>query len=256
MGEISWCQLFSEPGAGSDLAGLSTRAERVDGGWESDRAEGVDLHGPGGPEWGICLARTDPDVPKHDGITYFIVDMTLPGLDVRPLRELTGAAMFNEVFFDAVFVPDDCVIGEVDRGWGIARMTLANERVSISSGATFGTGVESLVRLAAAPGRRRAGVHVPPSGRPAGRGPVAPADDPPVGALRSLAGADPGPAARACASCWAPSTSSGSRSSGSRHDRARGGDRGRGPGRPGGPQGVLPPAASPSPGGPARSSAT
>jgi alkylation response protein AidB-like acyl-CoA dehydrogenase len=147
MGELTWCQLFSEPGAGSDLASLSTRAERVDGGW-SLTGQKVWTSMAGQADWGICLARTDPDVPKHQGITYFIVDMASPGLDVRPLRELTGAALFNEVFFDAVFVPDDCVIGDVNDGWRMARMTLANERVSMSSGSTFGIGVESLLRLA------------------------------------------------------------------------------------------------------------
>jgi alkylation response protein AidB-like acyl-CoA dehydrogenase len=99
-------------------------------------------------QWGICLARTDPSAPKHLGITYFIVDMSSSGLDIRPLRELTGMAMFNEVFFDDVFVPDECVIGEVNGGWSLARQTLANERVQMSSGSTFGIGVESLVRMA------------------------------------------------------------------------------------------------------------
>ncbi|HEX7442688.1 MAG TPA: acyl-CoA dehydrogenase, partial [Acidimicrobiales bacterium] len=151
LGELSWCRLFSEPGAGSDLAALSMRAERADGGW-SLTGQKVWTSMARQSEWGVCLARTDPDAPKHAGITYFVVDMTSGGLDVRPLRELTGAALFNEVFFDEVFVPDDCVVGDVHHGWGIARMTLANERVSISSGATFGIGVESLVRLAARQG--------------------------------------------------------------------------------------------------------
>jgi alkylation response protein AidB-like acyl-CoA dehydrogenase len=147
MGELHWCQLFSEPGAGSDLASLSTRAERADGGWLLT-GQKVWTSMAREADWGICLARTDPSAPKHAGITYFIVDMHSPGLEIRPLRELTGAAMFNEVFFDEVFVPDDCVIGEVNGGWGLARLTLANERVSMSSGSTFGTGVESLLRLA------------------------------------------------------------------------------------------------------------
>ena len=147
MGELHWCQLFSEPGAGSDLASLSTRADRTDGGWKLT-GQKVWTSMARDAQWGICLARTDPSAPKHLGITYFIVDMSSPGLDIRPLRELTGAAMFNEVFLDDVFVPDDCVIGEVDGGWAIARMTLANERVSMSSGSTFGIGVESLLRLA------------------------------------------------------------------------------------------------------------
>ena len=98
---------------------------------------------------GICLARTDPDAPKHAGITYFIVDMHAEGIDIRPLRELTGAAMFNEVFLNDVFVPDDCVIGAPGDGWRIGRTTLANERVSMSSGASFGGGVESLIRTVA-----------------------------------------------------------------------------------------------------------
>jgi alkylation response protein AidB-like acyl-CoA dehydrogenase len=102
--------------------------------------------------WGICLARTDPQAPKHDGITCFIVDMTKPGIDIRPLKELTGAEFFNEVFFDAAFVPDDCVVGEVNHGWEAGRTTLANERVSMGSGSSFGPGVESILDLAA---RRR-----------------------------------------------------------------------------------------------------
>ncbi len=191
LGGTSWCQLFSEPGAGSDLAALSTRAERVDGGW-SLTGQKVWTSMAHQSQWGICLARTDADAPKHAGITYFIVDMSTPGLDVRPLRELTGAAMFNEVFFDDVFVPDDCVIGEVHHGWGIARMTLANERVSISSGATFGIGVESLVRLVA---RREGGVPESTSARLGHL--LAEAQSLRLmthrSALRSLAGADPGP---------------------------------------------------------------
>jgi alkylation response protein AidB-like acyl-CoA dehydrogenase len=147
LGEIKWCQLFSEPGAGSDLASLTTRAERRPGGW-SLTGQKVWTSMARESEWAICLARTDPTVPKHEGITYFIVDMRSAGLDVRPLREITGEAMFNEVFIDDLFVPDDCVIGEVDGGWKIARATLANERVSMSSGSTFGIGVESLLNLA------------------------------------------------------------------------------------------------------------
>lgn len=133
LGELVWCQLFSEPGAGSDLASLRTRAERVDGGWRltgqkvwTSVAERAD--------WGICLARTDPDAPKHRGISYFLVDMkNTPGIDVRPLREITGKALFNEVFLDEVFVPDELVVGQVGDGWRLARTTLANERVAMAT---------------------------------------------------------------------------------------------------------------------------
>ncbi len=148
LGQLAWCQLFSEPGAGSDLASLTTRAVRTDGGWLLT-GQKVWTSMAAQADWGICLARTDPSVPKHEGITFFIVDMRTSGLDIRPLREMTGAALFNEVFIDEVFVPDDCVIGEVNSGWAAARMTLANERISMSSGSTYGIGVESLLRLAA-----------------------------------------------------------------------------------------------------------
>jgi 3-oxochol-4-en-24-oyl-CoA dehydrogenase len=132
LGELVWCQLFSEPGSGSDLASLRTKAEKVDGGWRlsgqkvwtsvADRAD-----------WGICLARTDPDVRQHQGISYFLVDMHSPGIDVRPLREITGEALFNEVFLDDVFVPDDCLVAQPGDGWRLARTTLANERVAMAS---------------------------------------------------------------------------------------------------------------------------
>ena len=145
-GEVLWCQLFSEPGAGSDLASLQMRAERVDGGW-SLTGQKVWTTMAHLATWGLCLARTSPGKPKHEGITAFVIDMASPGIDCRPLRELTGAALFNEVFFDAVFVPDDCVVGNVDEGWDAARTTLANERVSMGSGSSFGPKLESLVAL-------------------------------------------------------------------------------------------------------------
>jgi len=147
-GEIVWCQLFSEPGAGSDLASLSTRAERVPGGWRLT-GQKVWTSLAAEADWAICLARTDSEVAKHKGITYFLVDMTSPGLDVRPLREMTGDALFNEVFLDGVVVPDDCVVGEVDGGWALARTTLSNERVAMAS-ARLGASVERAVDLAAA----------------------------------------------------------------------------------------------------------
>ncbi len=100
--------------------------------------------------WGICLARTDPDAPKHRGITYFLVDMASPGIEIRPLREITGAALFNEVFFDDCFVPDECVVGEVHGGWSLARTTLANERVSLSTDSAFGGALEGVLARVAA----------------------------------------------------------------------------------------------------------
>jgi alkylation response protein AidB-like acyl-CoA dehydrogenase len=150
-GELLWCQLFSEPGAGSDLASLTTRATRVDGGW-SLTGQKVWTSVAARADMGICLARTDPDVPKHRGITYFLVDMRSPGIEVRPLREITGDELFNEVFFDDCFVPDDRVVGEVDGGWRLARTTLANERVSLSSDSAFGGALEGvLARVAGRP---------------------------------------------------------------------------------------------------------
>lgn len=131
-GEMIWCQLFSEPGAGSDLASLTTKATKVDGGW---RITGQKIWTTGAQfsAWGALLARTDPNAPKHQGITYFLLDMKSEGVEVKPLRELTGNAMFNTVFIDDVFVPDDMVLGEVNRGWEVSRNTLTNERVSIGS---------------------------------------------------------------------------------------------------------------------------
>ncbi|HEX4360339.1 MAG TPA: acyl-CoA dehydrogenase [Pseudonocardia sp.] len=147
-GELTWCQLFSEPAAGSDLAGLRTRAERVPGGWRlSGQKVWTSLARQA--DWAICLARTDPDAPKHRGISYFLVDMRSPGIDIRPLREITGEAMFNEVFLDGVFVPEDCLVGPLHGGWALARTTLANERVAMGGGSSLGDAVERL--LAAAP---------------------------------------------------------------------------------------------------------
>ena len=150
-GELQWCQLFSEPGAGSDLASLRTKAVRD----PPRRAERWRLTGQKvwtslahAADWGICLARTNPDAKQHAGITYFLVDMKSEGIEVRPLRELTGEAMFNEVFLDGVFVPDDCVVGEVDGGWKLARTTLSNERVAMA-GSHLGDSPERAVRLLA-----------------------------------------------------------------------------------------------------------
>ena len=144
VGDIAWCQLFSEPGAGSDLASLRTKATKVDGGW-SLSGQKVWTSLARQADWGICLARSNPDAPHHKGITYFLVDMKSKGVDVRPLREITGDALFNEVFIDDVFVPDDCVVGPVDGGWRLARTTLANERVAMSSNTDIGGGLDDLL---------------------------------------------------------------------------------------------------------------
>ena len=148
-GDFLWCQLFSEPGAGSDLAGLTTRAARADGGWKLT-GQKIWTSLAKQAAWAICIARTDPAAPKHDGITYFLVDMSSPGVEVRPLREITGDSLFNQVFLDEVFVPDECVVGEVNGGWRVARTTLANERVSLSQTWTFGSGVPEMLKVARA----------------------------------------------------------------------------------------------------------
>ena len=186
-GEITWCQLFSEPGAGSDLASVQTRARRVAGAGaqgtsesEPERpAEGTSDSEPGGrrvggtsdsepgrrvsgggwrlagqkvwtshareADWAICLARTDPAGSRHRGLTFFLVDMRSDGIEIRPLREITGRAVFNEVFLDEVFVPDDCVLGEPGDGWRIARSALATERVAMGRGSALGDEVEGLI---------------------------------------------------------------------------------------------------------------
>ncbi len=147
-GELFWCQLFSEPGAGSDLASLRMKAVRAEGGWKLT-GQKVWTSRANWAQFGVCLARTDPDAPKHKGITYFLVDMSTPGIDIRPLREITGDDLFNEVFFDDVFVPDEMVVGEVNDGWRLARTTLANERVAMAHGTALGNPMEEVLRTVA-----------------------------------------------------------------------------------------------------------
>jgi alkylation response protein AidB-like acyl-CoA dehydrogenase len=161
-GEEVWCQLFSEPGAGSDVASLQSRAVRTDDGWVLN-GQKVWTTNAQWADFGAVLARTDPDKPKHAGITMFIIDMHAPGVTVRPLKDMSGKAPFNEVYFDDVALPADSVIGEVNRGWQAAVTMLGHERISIGSGRPSradSLGFEAVLDLA-----RREGV----AGEPAQR---------------------------------------------------------------------------------------
>ena len=149
-GDEVWCQLFSEPGAGSDLAGLRTRAERDGDEWVVN-GQKVWSSGAHHSELAILLARTDADAPKHQGITYFVLDMRSPGIDVRPLRQINGVAHFNEVFLTDVRIPHENVVGQVNGGWAVAQTTLGAERVLIGSGGAVA--FRDLARLARQQGR-------------------------------------------------------------------------------------------------------
>jgi alkylation response protein AidB-like acyl-CoA dehydrogenase len=155
-----WCQLFSEPDAGSDAASIKTRATRVDGGWKIN-GQKVWTSGAHYCARGLATVRTDPKAPKHAGITTVIVDMKGDGVEVRPLRQITGGSDFNEVFFNDVFVPDEDVVGAPNTGWTVARATLGNERVSIGGSGAFYEGMAAtLVTLAQQNADRLAGAAI------------------------------------------------------------------------------------------------
>lgn len=189
-GAIRWCQLFSEPGAGSDLAALRTTAEKVDGGWKLN-GQKVWTSLAREADWAMCLARTDSGTPKHKGITYFLVDMRSEGIRTRPLREITGEALFNEVYLEDLFVPDEFQVGTVNDGWKIARTTLANERVAMGGGSSLGDAAEEIIGLINAAGVADDALVLDEFGKHVADGVVGNLLDLRT-ALRSLAGSGPG----------------------------------------------------------------
>ena len=189
-GTVRWCQLFSEPGAGSDLAALRATAEKVDGGWKLN-GQKVWTSLAREADWAMCLARTDPNAPKHRGITYFLVDMRSEGIRTRPLREITGEALFNEVYLEDLFVPDEFQVGQVNDGWKIARTTLANERVAMGGGSSLGDAAEEIIGLIDAAGVAEDPLVLDELGRHIADGVVGSLLDLRT-ALRTLAGAGPG----------------------------------------------------------------
>jgi len=160
-GQQSWCQLFSEPSAGSDLAGIQTRAVLDGDEWVVNGQKVWTSNGQKA-DMGMLLARTDPEVPKHQGITYFAFAMVQPGVDIRPLREMTGRALFNEVFMTDARVPDDAVIGGLNQGWAAANTTLANERAGLGSGGGNSAGGVAVPGTVGGDLDRRAGDFVAP----------------------------------------------------------------------------------------------
>jgi alkylation response protein AidB-like acyl-CoA dehydrogenase len=147
LGEIAWCQGYSEPGSGSDLASLSTKAELVGDEWVIN-GQKIWTSGAKQADFMFCLCRTEPDAPKHAGISYLLIDMQQPGIDVRPLRQMTGTADFNEVFLTDVRTPKDWIVGKRGEGWLVSRTTLKHERNSIGNAAMAEIQFKGLVRLA------------------------------------------------------------------------------------------------------------